>query len=298
MRLVLSIGLIIGLSFSLFAKTKSGFKKDNYHFIYNAADSLLVQKLFVKVQPPLRRIESFFGQKPASVITIYLARSDEDYYQLAPAKLPEWSQAVAFVNQRLILLKLSAAEDILKSPQIFLHELVHIFVAEHFPAQRIPAWLNEGLAEYLSGEQLTLQKKVVIANALAAKEIIEFKEFAGLINFEAPKAKLAYAEALSVVEYFIRLHGETGLHELLAELKKQRSVNEAFKSAAGYDLVEFEANWHEYLANNYRWLVILNLDHFLWVIIVILAILTIIVIQYRNRLKLKKWELAERETEG
>ena len=265
----------------------------NYEFIYPKPDSILVDKLFETIRIPLQHIEWFFGNPPGSRLTIYVTKSDGDFRKYSRYAVPEWSQAVAFPNQRLIVLRLSSAEEIKESPRILLHELVHIILAERIPDWRVPRWLNEGLAQYLSGERLDLQKKIALSNGLSAKKIVPLSAIDSVLSFSAPMARLAYLEALSAVEYFVNRHGEQTFSRLVRNYANNHSLNRAFKQTVGYDFIDFELDWFEDLHKKYRWLVVLNLDNLLWITMGLLAILAIIVIRYRNRKKINSWDEEE-----
>lgn len=272
------------------AAEKSLIQIDNYAVIFRPADSILVADLFSRMQKPLERIEDFFRRKPGSVITIVITRSGEEYLRHIPAATPQWSQAIARPEERLIVLKLSDAHEIKNAPFILAHELVHIYLGEYFLQKRLPAWLNEGLAEYLSDSGIALEQKVLLANALSARKIVELNALDSLLTFPQAKAHLAYAEALSAVEFFTAKHGSDRLLELIQNITALRSVNMAFKSTVGYDFIDFEILWYEDLTKKYRWLIILNLDNLLWVLMGLLAVAAILVVKSRNRKKLKTWE--------
>ncbi|HID38397.1 MAG TPA: hypothetical protein EYP36_02650 [Calditrichaeota bacterium] len=267
----------------------------NYQFVYNQGDNAFVRSLLQNIQPGLMRIEQFFGYEPVSLVTIYVTRSEAEYNKTARNGIPEWSQAVAFSKEKIIVLKIIGADDIKKAPEILLHELVHIYFAERFPAQRIPNWLNEGLAQLLSGKRLTLQDKVFLAESMAAKKLIGLHGLDTLLTFSRPRARLAYIEALSAVEYFIQTYSYDALKELVKILRNQRSINKAFLSATGYDYIDFEVGWYAWLDEKFRWLLVLNIDNLLWLTMGVLALLAIAVIRWRNRRKLAQWESEEPE---
>ncbi len=271
--------------------------KDNYLFIFNERDSILAAKLYDSVERQLEHIKQFFGREAKSTITIYLTRSAAEYQKYARKKVPEWSQAVAFPSERLIVIKLASPEEINKAPEILLHELVHIFIAGRIPENRMPTWLNEGLAQYLSGKKLTVTEKVGLANALASNKIFELSELDSLLWFNPPEAQLAYSQALTAVEFFIKKHGKRALNRLVNNLAVHRSINDAFLATVGYDFIDFKIFWYEDLNERYRWLILLNLENLIWIIISVLAISAIIAIRLRNRKKLKTWDETESEFE-
>ena len=268
-----------------------------YDFVFDSADSLLVHKLIQKMKPSLERLENFFGRETGSVITIFLTPSRAEYRKRTHGALPEWSQAAAFTRQRFIVLRIASAEEIASAPQTLTHELVHIQIAEKTPPGRMPVWLNEGLAQYLSGKRLNLNDKVLLANALALKKIPPLAALDSLLSFGPQKARLAYIQALSAVHYFVKVNGRKQLRALVSSLALHHSINDAFKDVCGFDFIDFEINWYGDLKENYRFLVILNLDNIIWLSMGLLALLAIFVVRRRNRKKVKDWEMCEADAE-
>ncbi len=261
----------------------------NYVFSYEAGDSLLLQRLISRVEPGLKELSVFFGEHSGGVITIYLTKSDRSYKDQAWHKIPEWSQAVAFTRERFIVMRLANAQEIKTAPQTLLHELVHMHIAQRMPTDRMPLWLNEGLAQYLSFKALTLDDKVLLANKLALKQILELSALDSMQNFSATKARLAYVQALSAVYYFEKKYKYNTLSLLVVNLARYHSINDAFRATIGIDFIDFERQWYEYLKKNYRWLVVLNIDNLLWVIMGLLAILAIYTVRRQNQKKISDW---------
>jgi hypothetical protein len=57
------------------------------------------------------------------------------------------------------------------------------------------------------------------------------------------KAKNAYAESLSAVQYYVDRFGMYSLSNLIKNLGEGRGVSDAMKKAAGVSLSEFEQDW-------------------------------------------------------
>jgi len=266
-----------------------------YEFIFSEEDSLLVKKLSRGLDGRVGGIEDFFGRKTGSLVTIYITRSDAEYYKYASRAVPEWSQAVAFPQKNLVVLRIKSAEEVKKSLQVLLHELVHIQIGNDFPGVRLPVWLNEGLAQYLSVGGLSFNEKILLANALAAKKIFRLSDIDSLHSFGPLRARLAYAQAKSAVEYFRQMYGLQALRQLVYNKWKYHSTNEAFKNTIGMDALDFELGWYSDLKSRYRWMIVLNLDNLIWILMSFLAVLAIVVIRYRNRKKIRLWD--EREDE-
>ena len=187
----------------------------------------------------------------------------------------------------------SKSGDVVNSPRVLLHEIVHLFFAEKIPGRRVPVWLNEGVADYLSGERIELRQKVILSEALLNKKLLELNSLDTLLDFHRSKAGLAYTQALSAVEFFVLTFGEAKLRDLIFILNTERSFNIAFTKVTGIEFIDFEVSWFEYVDDNYRWLIVLNFDNLLWITMGVLAVLAIVAIRYRNRKKLKSWEQQE-----
>lgn len=282
--------ILFFLPYQTWSAEKELHKYHNYHFIYEQNDRIFVGNLISEIKGSLTNLENFFGRHPKSIITIFLTKSQSEYDSFVTKGVPEWSQAVTLTQPQIIILKVDSAPSIKRAPQILLHEMVHLFFAERYPVNSIPVWLNEGIAQYLSGYELTIDDKIRIANALYSNNILALQEIDSLLNFNQPKALLGYTLSQDAVEYFIQQHGLASLPVLLDNFAVNRSVNTVFKKTIGYDFIDFELHWYENLQSKYKWLILLNLENIIWISMVLLAIMAIIVIRIRNRRIIKNWE--------
>ena len=76
-------------------------KFSNYEFLHASGDSIFITRLVETIREPLNQIESFFGIKSESRVSVYLTRSEVEYQHFARIGVPEWSQAVAIPSQNL-----------------------------------------------------------------------------------------------------------------------------------------------------------------------------------------------------
>lgn len=262
----------------------------NYHFVFDRKDSLFVEKLVLKVKDQLVKIEDFFNYKPQSIITIIITRSDSEYDFYKGNNIPEWSQAVALTKENIIILKIATSEDVKKSPEILMHELVHIFFADRIKNQNLPVWIHEGIAQYLSGYELTIDDRIHLANALSTNKLISLSAMDTLFSFNQSKARLAYIEALAAIQFIVKVHGTAGLKQLIGKLDQKIPVNRAFEDALGYDFIDFEIYWYKELRSQNRWLILLNFENILWISILLLLIFVLVLIKIKNRKLEKSWE--------
>lgn len=124
------------------------------------------------------------------------------------------------------------------------HELTHLVFNTavenpyHFP----PRWLNEGLAEYLSGGYKPADRARVRAAASEGR-IIPLDGLAGQFPTDQDGFYLAYAESVSAVDHFIRHHGQDTLVKLVKSYSAGVTDDEAFSAATGGNVATFQSDW-------------------------------------------------------
>jgi hypothetical protein len=283
---VLFLALFLG---SLHAEKKVYDFQDAYKIYYGQKDSLVVEKLLKKSANQITKIENFFGLKPKSDIHIYLTSSESEFQSYSADGFPEWAQAIAFVNRRIIIIRIATADEINRLPQVFLHELVHIFLGVKYSEKNIPTWLHEGIAQWLSNENLNVDEQVLIANALYSNKLTNLSSLDSMFVFSSNQARLGYALARSAVDYFNRQYDAKTLIEVLNVLADNQSLDFAFKKATGRDFVDFEIGWYAFIDDQYKWMVLLNVPDLVWLLLVVLFFAAIIRIRLKNKKTIRSW---------
>jgi len=131
---------------------------------------------------------------------------------------------------------------------LVVHELTHLVfdTATDNPYHAPPRWLNEGVAVYLS-EGYSASWQAPVESAVADRSIIPLDGLGGLFPTTALEFRLAYAESVSAVDFFIRTYEEPTLWALVRSYARGVSDAEAFTAATGADLASFNASWMESL---------------------------------------------------
>ncbi|MEZ4278289.1 MAG: hypothetical protein R3F21_01575 [Myxococcota bacterium] len=127
------------------------------------------------------------------------------------------------------------------------HELVHAALDAAAPNLVLPAWLNEGLAEWfearsvgkrsLSGGERALLERVARAGGLASLAELSRPSFGGL---PAQTASLAYLEAYAFIDFLAGREGERGLAELCGAILQSRSIERGLRRVHRQDLAQLE----------------------------------------------------------
>jgi len=102
--------------------------------------------------------------------------------------------------------------------------------------------MNEGLAEYLSGEWNTASDMWIRDLTLNGGELPSFNQLGGY---------LAYRGGQSVWEFITGKWGEESIAEIFYQIKKKKSVENGVREALGMKLSEINEQWHDYLKKKY-----------------------------------------------
>jgi hypothetical protein len=129
------------------------------------------------------------------------------------------------------------------------HELVHAALDAAAPSLVLPAWLNEGLAEWFEaraggrrglgpGEAAAL-RSAAARGALPSLADLSAPSFAGL---SPDAAGLAYLTSYALVDHLARLRGEGAVRELVEGLMRSRDLERSLQRAARTSSFGLEAS--------------------------------------------------------
>jgi hypothetical protein len=123
------------------------------------------------------------------------------------------------------------------------HEIVHFLVDQALEGQRhsVPAWLNEGLAEYANPESSPSFR-------LALDSAIQNDNVLPLTSLSRPPGKpadviLFYAQSESVVSHLIDTYGRTPFQSLIKSLRMGKGIDAALIAGYNLDRVALDNEW-------------------------------------------------------
>lgn len=129
------------------------------------------------------------------------------------------------------------------------HELVHAAFDAAAPSLVLPAWLNEGLAEWfearLAGRPaLSAREAAVLAELGAQGRLLPIEALAlpSFARLEGPDAAVAYTQARAMVAELARIGGERAPAELVARLLRTGDVERSLARTIGLDSAGLEAS--------------------------------------------------------
>lgn len=128
------------------------------------------------------------------------------------------------------------------------HEVAHLyfFQVTYHPLSSPPAWLNEGLAQYLefSDNSVVLRR---VETEILNGERIPLWSLTGSFGNEEASVRQSYAQGLSAVTYLVEAYGAEGLSAVLANYEAGMGDERAFEEALGITPIEFEYEWLAWL---------------------------------------------------
>ncbi|MBI1745521.1 MAG: tetratricopeptide repeat protein [Acidobacteria bacterium] len=174
---------------------------------------------------------------PPETIDVILY-ADQTYFDIT--RSPAWSSAMFDGKIRVPIKGIPAFNDKLRATLI--HELSHAFIAGTI-GKRCPTWFNEGIAQNIEGRQAKQYQKA-LADAKRKGNLIPLERlsqsYAGLTSAEA---ELAYAEALSAIEYLKQVGGPAAVRDVIVHLRDQRSFGESLAEVVRLGPIDFERAW-------------------------------------------------------
>jgi len=134
--------------------------------------------------------------------------------------------------------------------RILHHELVHAAFDAAAPSFVLPAWFNEGIAEWF--EARTLGKRRLSRGELAY--LIRARQNGGLLplaTLSAPSfgrlgpnaAVLAYLQSYGMIEYLARRHGDRALRDFCEEVIRSRDIERSLQRSFRFGVRELEAGF-------------------------------------------------------
>lgn len=231
------------------SRTEADFRQEeSLHFTLRyegsqTADALRRQILDT-LEADYRDLQNDLNAAPRSIfVSLY---TDRAFFDVTQA--PAWSAAL---NDGKIRIPISGIQSVTPElARVLRHELTHSFVMQ-ITHGRVPQWLNEGIAELEQGVS-TAAFGPRLAALYSTGHQIPLNQLEGdFESYSSGEASVAYAEALTAVEYIRRTYGMADLARLLQRLGEGQSIESALRSTIHGGYAELETEMTEYLKKNY-----------------------------------------------
>lgn len=223
---------------------------------------------------------------------VYIADSENSYRTLAGSSSALWSAGLASGDKLLVKSPSFSRQSFSEFQKTLLHETAHLSVS----AIPLPVWFNEGFAQYHSG-QYDLRKRILVSRAFIGQHIMSLSHIEYLNQMKQNKAEIAYAQSVAMFSYLVEYFGEGLVGQCLLLAKEYQDFDKAFSAAFLMSPAHFQQVWQRNTERSFRPYIFLDQHNFIWMLAPIMLVIGFILMKYRSKKLLAKWETEEAETE-
>jgi tetratricopeptide (TPR) repeat protein len=211
------------------------------HFILRydkkASDYQLGDQILTTLEDLYRRLSNELSLQAPETVAVILY-PDQAYFDITRA--PGWTGGVFDGKIRIPVRGLYSITPELKAT--LAHELTHCFMVA-LPGRGSPTWFLEGVAQVQAGGSGAKDRKA-LAQLQREDRLIPLKDLRGsFMGLPGGKADLAYAEALSAVEYLSARFGRSAIRDVLALMAQNYNFENAFNTILQRSVSDFETDW-------------------------------------------------------
>lgn len=183
-------------------------------------------------------LDDLLGLRPSRRIEVRIW--DPDIFDREFASLFRFS-AVGFYSGKIHV----RGDTELRAPLVrtLHHELVHAAWDAEAPSFLLPAWLNEGVAQWFGargvGQRRLSPGEAGAVARLGGQGLLISMLDASASSFshlEPELARIAYLRSYAFIDFLARRHGDDSLRRLCKTLVRKRNIDRAFSVTFGTDL--------------------------------------------------------------
>jgi hypothetical protein len=229
------------------------------------------------------------GAVPEST-TIYLAPTPRAFSEATGGGVPEWAGGVAIPDARVIVLPTYPIPGVrpADAAATLRHEVAHLALAERLP-EPIPRWFTEGYAEVAAGSW-DVESGWTLRVAFMLGRAPRLDSLALAWPRSAGRARLAYLLSATMVDHLRRRTGEDGFALLMANWRREGTLDQAVRVTWGMTMGQLEDEWRKDVRRRYGWLSIAANLGVLWFVVMLIGFLALIPRRRRNRERMAAME--------
>ena len=217
------------------------------HF-YGDLDERRAQSVLAAAEKATERMLPLLGIEITDPVQIVVYTQYSDMSSAIPFRSHAHSanlitEGMAFSNEMVLLVHSPG----MSADGVVAHEFTHLLVAQAAGKahQEVPAWLNEGLAEYgnidpNAGYDRFLQKGISTGRL---NPLWYQNRFVG----KPEDILIAYGQAYSVVQHLVSEYGAASIADLFKEFQETRDIDDALQVVYGFDQRGLDAEWRQSL---------------------------------------------------
>src|SRR5713226_9708160 len=221
-----------------------------------AAAPALARDVLRTLERHFSAIESELNFTPPESIGVILYTQDA-FSDIT--KAPAWAGALNDGRIRVPVQGLESVDSELS--RVLKHELTHSFIAQKTRsacmglaascAIRAPAWIQEGLAQWMEGQRFG-EDAAVLLQIYSAGHAIPLGRLEGSwLNMSGDTARYAYAWALANIEYIVQADGMGDMERILDRIGAGMATEAALREVLHSDYNDVMQSTTEYLRKSY-----------------------------------------------
>ena len=208
---------------------------------YQSSDKLV--EVFRKAcKDSFKRIKRDLGMELQHGVNLYIYPSTGAYQQaLHPSQ--SWAGGQAFHEYNTVAIGCTD-EQISWGKETVVHELTHLATRQlsDNAYTRLPNWLNEGISVYAEGP-LSNARRTMINNAKWSQTLFSVEALSSPFPSDDARARLAYAQSYSFVEFLMKKGGSHKIRQLLDTINTGVTFEESLQQIYGFNMEEMTQKW-------------------------------------------------------
>ena len=203
------------------------------------------QQILAELESAYDQLDDYLGLRPRRRIEVVIYDAGIFDQQFAGA----FRFAAAGFYHGVIRIRGATQLDVNLS-RVLHHELVHAALDAAAPSYVMPAWLNEGLAEWFEARtqgkrHLNGREQAMLSSARSNGALFSFASLStpSFGHLDQNAAYLAYLQSYGMVEFLANQRGERSLREFCDRLIRTRNLERSLKHVYRANLVTLEARF-------------------------------------------------------
>src|SRR6266540_61480 len=244
---------------------KNQIKYDNFNWQIYATEHFEIY-YYPEIEPHLERVagyaESAYQHVSSELkhdlafkVPLILFSTQSEFFQqtVLPGQAQEGVGAFAEPSRNRILMPMDEPPDLLY--RLITHELTHVFQFDIIPTslirRSVPLWMNEGQADYMTGNWRPIDL-MTVRDAAVADIVPKMSKLEGYGNFSNPR--LIYNLGHAVFEFIEARWGKEGVRQFMFSLRKAviGGGEDAYMEAFRLTPEEFDQQFEKYLKDRLK----------------------------------------------
>ena len=264
-----------------------------YEFFFTPNDREAVEVLADASSAITEMVIADLGIAFTRKISVYIPEPGHFHNaQPATTDLPDSVIGTAYHKRALMILKSPRA--LTRIPinlrTTFIHELTHILLGQAFSSEeRVPRWLNEGVAMY-EAREWNFDRVFTMTHAVLTDALIPLSDLTHGFPRDERRFELAYCQSFYLISFLISQYGTEQFHDFIRLYSKEQVLDDVLLKSYGINLYELERQWHRALRMRFSWIPLITSSITLWFVITLIFIWSYLRKKRNTQLTLQRWE--------